>query len=68
LRFPPAQRAPTAAATDADGDALTFSWNFGDGSTSTSQNPTHSYQQVGDCRPQARRGDNNNGRGNDKRG
>jgi cytochrome c len=37
----------SAAATDADGDALTYSWSFGDGATSTSQNPTHSYQQLG---------------------
>ena len=37
----------SATATDADGDALTYSWNFGDGGTSTSQNPTHTYQQLG---------------------
>src|SRR5215210_22045 len=37
----------SAAAADADGDALTYSWNFGDGGTSTSQNPTHSYQRLG---------------------
>ena len=37
----------SATATDADGDALTYSWNFGDGGTSTSQNPTHVYQQLG---------------------
>jgi type 1 glutamine amidotransferase len=40
-----------AVATDADGDALTYSWNFGDGSTSTSQNPTHTYQQLGYYNP-----------------
>jgi len=26
---------------------LTYSWNFGDGMTSTDQNPTHTYTQVG---------------------
>jgi len=28
-------------------DAVNFLWNFGDGSTSTAQNPTHSYASVG---------------------
>jgi type 1 glutamine amidotransferase len=37
----------SATATDRDGDALTYSWDFGDGGTSTSQNPTHTYQQLG---------------------
>jgi type 1 glutamine amidotransferase len=37
----------SAVATDADGDALTYSWSFGDGSTSSAQNPTHSYEELG---------------------
>jgi type 1 glutamine amidotransferase len=37
----------SAVATDQDFDALTYSWNFGDGTTSTAQNPTHAYQQFG---------------------
>ena len=38
----------TAAATDADSDPLTYSWNFGDGSAaSTQQNPTHTYAAGG---------------------
>ena len=32
-----------AAATDADGDALTYSWNFGDGSTGAGADATHTY-------------------------
>ncbi|MEU0117657.1 PQQ-dependent sugar dehydrogenase [Streptomyces bobili] len=33
--------------TDQDGDALTYSWDFGDGSTSTSTDPTHRYRKNG---------------------
>ena len=32
---------------DADGDELTFEWTFGDGSTSTEANPTHTYTEPG---------------------
>jgi type 1 glutamine amidotransferase len=37
----------SAAATDADGDALSYSWSFGDGGTANVANPTHTYQQLG---------------------
>lgn len=33
--------------SDQDGDALTYSWNFGDGGTSTAANPTHKYTKNG---------------------
>ena len=33
--------------TDADGDDLTFSWDFGDGETSTEANPTHTFDEPG---------------------
>jgi PKD repeat protein len=35
------------AATDEDGDPLTFSWDFGDGSTGTGASPAHQYAAAG---------------------
>jgi len=36
-----------STASDPDGDALTFLWEFGDGTTSHDQNPTHYYTKAG---------------------
>ncbi len=36
-----------ASATDAEGDDLTYSWDFGDGYTSAQENPSHIYVQSG---------------------
>jgi chitodextrinase len=33
--------------SDADGIIVSYLWDFGDGDTSTSQNPTHAYDQEG---------------------
>ncbi len=37
----------TNKSTDADGDKLTYSWDFGDNSTSNEENPTHTYAKNG---------------------
>ncbi|WP_238431682.1 PQQ-dependent sugar dehydrogenase [Streptomyces cavernae] len=40
-------RFSSAGSSDADGDALTYTWDFGDGATSTAANPTHKYEKNG---------------------
>jgi hypothetical protein len=35
------------SARDADGDALSFTWRFGDGGTATSETATHVYETAG---------------------
>src|SRR4029077_8403811 len=37
----------TNKTTDADGDAFTSHWDFGDGSESSEANPTHTYTSAG---------------------
>jgi len=37
----------TDQSTDADGFITAWAWNFGDGNTSTQQNPTHKYSAKG---------------------
>jgi len=37
----------TGQATDPDGDAITYTWNFGDNSTATGATPTHRYPVPG---------------------
>jgi len=37
----------TGGGTDSDGTIASYSWNFGDGATSTAQNPAHTYINSG---------------------
>jgi hypothetical protein len=37
----------TATATDPDNDALSYSWDFGDGTTGSQATPTHTYRAAG---------------------
>ena len=37
----------SAGSSDPEGKALTYSWTFGDGQTSTQANPSHTYAQQG---------------------
>ncbi|MFH9611072.1 ThuA domain-containing protein [Streptomyces sp. NPDC017448] len=37
----------SAGTADGDGDPLTYSWDFGDGGTSTAANPTYTYKKNG---------------------
>ncbi len=37
----------SAGSSDPEGAALTYNWTFGDGTTSTAANPTHTYSNAG---------------------
>jgi PKD repeat protein len=37
----------SATGSDPDGDALTYAWTFGDGGTSTAEDPQHTYASPG---------------------
>lgn len=37
----------SAGSSDPDGDPITYAWNFGDNSTSTQANPSHTYSVAG---------------------
>jgi GH35 family endo-1,4-beta-xylanase/PKD repeat protein len=43
----PLQVSFAAEASDADGDVLAYSWDFGDGATADQQSPTHVYEDPG---------------------
>ena len=37
----------SSGSSDPEGQPLTYSWNFGDGGTSTAANPSHTYTSPG---------------------
>ncbi|MFI6333950.1 carbohydrate-binding protein [Streptomyces sp. NPDC050535] len=49
--LPLAVRFSSQGSSDPEGQQLTYSWNFGDGSTSTQANPSHTYTAAGTFRP-----------------
>ncbi|MFE2045815.1 carbohydrate-binding protein [Streptomyces sp. NPDC059477] len=49
--LPLAVQFSSAGSSDPEGGALTYSWNFGDGATSTQANPSHTYTTAGTYRP-----------------
>ncbi len=40
-----------AVTEDPEGDSLTYLWDFGDGTSSSEKNPTHSYGAAGEYQP-----------------
>ena len=45
---PPLKVQFTASVEEETGGPFSFSWDFGDGSKSTDQNPVHTYEKVGE--------------------
>jgi len=45
---PPLKVQFTASVEEEEGGPWTFAWDFGDGSKSTEQNPSHTYDKVGE--------------------
>jgi PKD repeat protein len=45
---PPLKVQFTASVEEEDGGPWKFSWDFGDGSSSADQNPTHTYAKIGE--------------------
>ena len=45
---PPLKSQFTASVEEEEGGPFTFKWDFGDGTTSTEQNPAHVYEKIGE--------------------
>ncbi len=45
---PPLKVQFTASVEEENGGPFTFKWDFGDGASSTEQNPSHTYEKVGE--------------------
>ena len=63
---PPLKVQFTASVEEEDGGPWKFLWDFGDGKTSTDQNPTHTYDKVGEYTATLTVTDTKNNKGTDE--
>jgi PKD repeat protein len=56
----------SAGSTDSDGTIASYLWNFGDGTTSTSANPSHTYSAAGNYNATLTVTDNDGATGTDQ--
>ena len=63
---PPLKVQFTASVEEEDGGPWKFSWDFGDGSSSTEQNPTHTYAKIGEYTATLTVTDQKNNKGTDE--
>ena len=63
---PPLKVQFTASVEEDEGGPWRFEWDFGDGQKSTEQNPTHTYQKVGEYTATLTVVDQKNNKGTDE--
>lgn len=63
---PPLQVQFTASVEEDEGGPWKFEWDFGDGKKSTEQNPTHTYDKVGEYTATLTVTDQKNNKGTDE--
>ncbi len=63
---PPLKVQFTASVEEEDGGPFTFKWDFGDGQSSTEQNPVHTYEKVGEYTATLTVTDTKNNKGTDE--
>jgi PKD repeat protein len=63
---PPLKVQFTASVEEESGGPFTFKWDFGDGATSTEQNPVHTYDKVGEYTATLTVADQKNNKGTDE--
>src|SRR5262249_3790725 len=63
---PPLKVQSTASVEEEEGSPWTYAWDFGDGAKSTEQNPTHTYEKVGEYTATLTVTDQKGNKGNDE--
>lgn len=63
---PPLKVQFTASVEEDEGGPWKFLWDFGDGKTSTEQNPVHTYEKIGEYTATLTVTDSRNYKGNDE--